>query len=579
MKNLSISGKLLLSFGIVLALMIVTAIVSMTSISNISEQTQLYAKYTVPNSQYMFKMQVDMRAASQYLLKAIIEDNQADSDAALEEAGKWGEDFAVQKEAFTGNQRNNELDSDIEQINTIFQEASEVRAKITDLLARKTEESNAQALKLFLREYEPAVNQVTDILVKLEDVAKERADKQDAAVSSIVSSSWKLMIASVAVSLVLTLVLTFLIRKSILTPVNEIVHVYDEMSRGNLKVNINYESKDELGKMAQSIRKTNALFTSYINDISEKLSLMSQGDMRISVDMDYVGDFAEIKKAIENMVSSLNHTLHAINIAAEQVSTGAVQVSDGAQALASGSAEQAASVEELSTAAVRIAEQAEANSENVRTAAQHVEQASNGVETGNDHMRQLTGAMMEINHASRQIANITKVIDDIAFQTNILALNAAIEAARAGSAGKGFAVVADEVRNLAAKSAEAAKKTTDLIQTSADTVSRGMLITEQTAQILSDIRDKTRLVLESIIKIDEASAEQAAAIEQIKEGLNQVSAVVQTNAATAEENSATSEEMSAQAATLHEEVRKFRLKNEHRKDSSVANDQLIAAGV
>jgi len=579
MKNLSISGKLLLSFGIVLALMIVTAIVSMTSISNISEQTQLYAKYTVPNSQYIFKMQVDMRAASQYLLKAIIEDNQADSDAALEEAGKWGEDFAVQKEAFTGNQRNNELDSDIEQINTIFQEASEVRAKITDLLARKTEESNAQALKLFLREYEPAVNQVTDILVKLEDVAKERADKQDAAVSSIVSSSWKLMIASVAVSLVLTLVLTFLIRKSILTPVNEIVHVYDEMSRGNLKVNINYESKDELGKMAQSIRKTNALFTSYINDISEKLSLMSQGDMRISVDMDYVGDFAEIKKAIENMVSSLNHTLHAINIAAEQVSTGAVQVSDGAQALASGSAEQAASVEELSTAAVRIAEQAEANSENVRTAAQHVEQASNGVETGNDHMRQLTGAMMEINHASRQIANITKVIDDIAFQTNILALNAAIEAARAGSAGKGFAVVADEVRNLAAKSAEAAKKTTDLIQTSADTVSRGMLITEQTAQILSDIRDKTRLVLESIIKIDEASAEQAAAIEQIKEGLNQVSAVVQTNAATAEENSATSEEMSAQAATLHEEVRKFRLKNEHRKDSSVANDQLIAAGV
>ena len=579
MKNLSISGKLLLSFGIVLALMIVTAIVSMTSISNISEQTQLYAKYTVPNSQYIFKMQVDMRAASQYLLKAIIEDNQADSDAALEEAGKWGEDFAVQKEAFTGNQRNNELDSDIEQINTIFQEASEVRAKITDLLARKTEESNAQALKLFLREYEPAVNQVTDILVKLEDVAKERADKQDAAVSSIVSSSWKLMIASVAVSLVLTLVLTFLIRKSILTPVNEIVHVYDEMSRGNLKVNINYESKDELGKMAQSIRKTNALFTSYINDISEKLSLMSQGDMRISVDMDYVGDFAEIKKAIENMVSSLNHTLHAINIAAEQVSTGAVQVSDGAQALASGSAEQAASVEELSTAAVRIAEQAEANSENVRTAAQHVEQASNGVETGNDHMRQLTGAMMEINHASRQIADITKVIDDIAFQTNILALNAAIEAARAGSAGKGFAVVADEVRNLAAKSAEAAKKTTDLIQTSADTVSRGMLITEQTAQILSDIRDKTRLVLESIIKIDEASAEQAAAIEQIKEGLNQVSAVVQTNAATAEENSATSEEMSAQAATLHEEVRKFRLKNEHRKDSSVANDQLIAAGV
>jgi methyl-accepting chemotaxis protein len=199
-----------------------------------------------------------------------------------------------------------------------------------------------------------------------------------------------------------------------------------------------------------------------------------------------------------------------------------------------------------------------------------VQQASTGAKAGNEHMKQLTEAMANIGSASSQITVITKVIEDIAFQTNILALNAAIEAARAGNAGKGFAVVADEVRNLAAKSAEAAKQTAELIHKSSDTVAEGTQIAQKTAAILHDVEEKARKANESIVKIEQASVEQAAAIEQIQQGLNQVSDVVQTNAATAEENSATSEEMSAQAATLREEVGKFKLTSSHERNPGMS---------
>ena len=330
---------------------------------------------------------------------------------------------------------------------------------------------------------------------------------------------------------------------------------------------VKYESRDELGEMARLIKKTNDMQGTILGDIIEKFKRISEGDIRIKVDLDYPGDYEVLKYTIQNTAKILNGTLQAINIAAEQVSTGAIQVSSGAQILATGSTEQAASVEELSASMMFVAEQAEQNSNNVKVATQYVEQAATGVNIGDKQMRQLTQAMADIGDSSKKISNITKVIEDIAFQTNILALNAAIEAARAGNAGKGFAVVADEVRSLAAKSADAAKQTSELIQNSAVTVAEGIQLTTQTAQILMDISEKTNLVNKIISNINQASSEQVVAIEQIQQGISQVSAVIQTNAATAEENSATSEEMSAQAVTLRDEVGKFKLASEYKIDT------------
>jgi len=220
----------------------------------------------------------------------------------------------------------------------------------------------------------------------------------------------------------------------------------------------------------------------------------------------------------------------------------------------------------LNASVTRIAGQAEENSRYVQQATGYVQQTVKNVQDGSEHMHRLTGAMDKISLTSGKIANITKVIEDIAFQTNILALNAAIEAARAGSAGKGFAVVADEVRNLAAKSAAAARETADLIAHSAEAVTDGAKVADETAKTLKDIEQNTGLINDSIQRIDQASMGQAYAIVEIKAGLTQVSSVVQTTAATAEENAATSEEMAAQAGTLRAEVIKFKLNRQHKLD-------------
>ncbi|WP_444645328.1 methyl-accepting chemotaxis protein [Caproiciproducens sp. R1] len=358
---------------------------------------------------------------------------------------------------------------------------------------------------------------------------------------------------------VIGFIVFYQIRRS-LSPIDSIVALSTDMGNGKLHSDIEVHTKDELGELAANFKDTSGKLSSYIEEISDVLVNMSNGNLRLEVKHDYVGDFAPIKKALLEIIDSLNTVFVEIETAAQQVASGAGEIANGAQALSSGATEQAGSLEELSASINEISRQVKENAENAGNAKRLAQDAERQLDTGKQTIGEMTGAIDRIRISSDEITKIIKTIDDIAFQTNILALNAAVEAARAGAAGRGFAVVADEVRNLASKSAEAAKHTTSLIEDSVRAVDNGTKIAGKTAELLNQIVQKSTEVNHLVTQIAAASSDQANSIEQIDAGVSQISAVVQTNSATAEESAAAAEELSAQAGLLRDRVARFELK-------------------
>ena len=298
----------------------------------------------------------------------------------------------------------------------------------------------------------------------------------------------------------------------------------------------------------------------YIGEISTVLGEMARGNLNVSIESEYKGDFIALKDSINAIIASLNNVLGDIGLAADQVASGTRQVSDGSQDISQGATEQSSAIEELTASVSEIAEQTRQNAMSANEANQLTASAANDAAKGNEQMQSMQQAMSDISEASHSIGKIIKVIDDIAFQTNILALNAAVEAARAGVHGKGFAVVADEVRSLAARSAGAARETTELIEGSIKKTAAGTRIADDTAAALGEIVDGIRKAGQLVSEIAHASNEQASAIAQVNRGIEQLSAVVQNNSATAEEAAAASEELSGQAEMLKNMVRQFSLK-------------------
>lgn len=358
--------------------------------------------------------------------------------------------------------------------------------------------------------------------------------------------------------LLLNIAAVIIIRR-IIKPIIAVVESTQKLSVGDLNCKIDVVSDDEIGRLAIAFNTTVDSLKTIVEDIDFVLDELAANNFAVDVSKNYSGDFSSISDSLRKIVLALNKTLGGIKTAGNEVNSGSEQVSDAAMALSQGATEQASSIQELSATILDIYETVKQASNSAMEAKEKASETGNQVAISNEQMEQMTHAMTKITDKSNEIGKIIKTIEDIAFQTNILALNAAVEAARAGTAGKGFAVVADEVRNLASKSADAAKDTTALIEETINAVNEGSAITNRTANALSDVVELTNVTVDLVDKIAQATQNQELALGQVTQGIEQVSAVVQTNSATSEESAASAEELRSQANLLEELVSQFRL--------------------
>ena len=354
--------------------------------------------------------------------------------------------------------------------------------------------------------------------------------------------------------------LVLYVMNRVVKPILQITEHARPLQEGRLDLDIQYQSKNELGKLAENLRSSMKLIHGYVTDINRIMSEFSRGNFNVTVSEPFIGDFRSIEESISSFTGTISEAFGQIHNAEQRVSGHAEQLSSGAQALAQGATEQASAVEELYATLDDLSKGAAQNVKAAANAQENARLTGEQVSISSKQMEEMVAAMGDITQASQQISMIIATIENIAFQTNILALNAAVEAARAGTAGKGFAVVSSEVRSLAGQSDQAAKATKELIENSVAATERGSKIVGEVSRTLEKTLELVVRSNASIGEIADMVQSEAESIAQVTEGIGQISSVVQMNSASSEESAAVSSELFQQVRLLREQTSRFRLK-------------------
>lgn len=550
--NLKISIKLIIGFVLVALIAGVVGTVGIVYIKSIDEaDTAMYRENTVPLSELATLMEKYHRIRVNIRELASNTDTNRKDDI-ISTIGQFDLVLKENLEKFSKSINNDKVEQEYNTLKGLIINRFDPYVTKTIELSHSGQTQQIQTLaetegSQINKDVQASLDNLFSLKVGL---AKEKSDDNTNKANTAVTT----MIILVAIGMLLAIGLGLFISNIISKPIIKMADAADKLAVGDINVNVKSKTEDEIGSLMKS-------FSKMIENIQEQASAVEKiasGDLTVQVKVKSENDV--LGKKLNELLETNNEIMTNINFASEQVAAGARQVSTSSQALSQGSTEQASSIEEITSSMTEVSTQTKQNATNANQANELALSAKENAVEGNKHMQEMVRAMSEINDSSTNISKIIKVIDEIAFQTNILALNAAVEAARAGQHGKGFAVVAEEVRNLAARSANAAKETTEMIEGSINKVVAGTKIANSTAEALNKIVEGITKAANLVGDIASASNEQATGITQINQAIEQVAQVVQTNSATAEESASASEELSSQADLLKDSVSRFKLK-------------------
>ncbi|MDL2254093.1 methyl-accepting chemotaxis protein [Ruminococcaceae bacterium OttesenSCG-928-I18] len=551
MRNMKVSKKIVVSFTIVIALTIIlaaTAIVCTLYVDN--SYSKSYEDNAVPLphiSDVVYnvgELRLQVRNAALY----------EKGSSGYEESMRLVEEYKAAVETALDDTRgymNTEAEiAEVDAIKNIYE--NELLPVAEEILAGVESGDTSGQSELLAQCNETGVRLNGEITKLMDRIVTDGTTASETNTNTTMTLVLVFSALAIIALVIACLLMRFLI-KAFKNPILQMSEAAEKISVGDIDINITHQSKDEIGDLGQAFMRMSAA----IKEQADILAVIAKGDYTVTIPIRSENDV--MNRAINEMVESNNQMVGKIRQSTQQITSGSQQIAQGAQNLASASTEQAATIEEFSASISEVQAQAEENSKIANETLEDVNEAGRLMQQSQESMDQMLQAMQGMDENSQNISKVIKVIDDIAFQTNILALNAAVEAARAGEHGKGFAVVADEVRNLASKSSEAAKETASLIDRNSQSVQESNDIVARTNESLQAVGVIAGKNAESIALINESSQKQTSAMQEITAGIGQLSDVVQSNSANAEQSAASSEEMSAQAAVLGDAVQHFKL--------------------
>lgn len=552
--HMKLKKRLTFGYTVVIGMMILAGIFSMTGLGTLYGKMNSYVNGSERANTAVKNCGIDINIAARSIREMVMNDDADTYPQYRETVEQYMEKIGEQLEILKSTGL---IQDDLcRKYEDILTKWGQTGYAIMD----EAESGNRQmAEKMILEECSPLLNEVNEITDEIDAVTDElKAEALEISRLTTVAETVFIFVLIIA-AVVLASRISKAVVSSVLIPLHEVEKVADELSAGNLHINLEYHSDDEIGNLAHSLRKSIRILSSYVDDIAHSMNEFSEGNFDVQPEVEWKGDFVGILDSFMMFEKSMADMVKKVQQVADQVKGGSDQVAASALDLAQGATEQAGVTQQVTAALGNVAGHVTQNAEYAKNISREVKKVGEELASSNGKMHEMVASMNEINSASEEISHIISTINEIASQTNLLALNASIEAARAGEAGKGFAVVADQVSLLAAQSAEAAKESALLIESSVRAVEKGMVIAGETAKQLEDVVGGANRITQKVNDVAAALDEQSVEIVQVNEGVGKINDVVQTNAATSEECAAASQEMTSQAEILEELIRQFKV--------------------